>query len=391
MKIQLIGATQSLLPNTDERHDSPYEFCAKTMATCVTNEPFEKMTNESLEDTQKRVISTLKLRHQSGYDMIDLVLLFTDTSKIFITYLHNLHTYSSEGTSGRHVELKLTPKEKGVYDYFYEKFYNYAQEKYPDKSEYFKSTLACETARYTIGIDAKTNLVHKISLRHLNHIYFWAQDFLNKTEYNEFEKLALPDMQEFVNIMDNFTLDGEKVINPKLRDSYDRKFELFNDGKTQPEYFYDTYGINYKATLPTFDQLQRSRPIHYSLSIPSEPEYYIPSLVKEMEIEDEWISKIESTGKISQDLLLNVRENGYLGEFIMKMKERCCEHAQEEACSITKESADKIFKGIATYDAELSKYLMENYGNGKNRREFPNYKCICKQPCTPRKIDEIQR
>ena len=393
MKIKLIGITQSLLDNENKEIDSLYNFCSKTMATCNTAEPLKQMTTESLDKTTKRLATTLRERHHSGYDMINLVWEFEDVSKIFIMYLHNLHVYSSEGTSGRHVPLTLNAKEKEVFDYFYKAFYDRENEKYPDKKEYLKKQVAFESARFVAGVDAKTNLVHSISLRQLNYIYKWAQDFLNKEEYNIYEKLAIPDMKDFCAYMKDFTINGEHLINSRLmNDPYNRSFQLFGDGKVRPEHFGKTYEIYYKATAPTFDQLQRHRPIYYQASVTDEPEYYIPSIVKDLEIQDEWIDKIDGLENVPQGRLLNVFEYGALDAFIMKLKERCCEHAQEEARDITKQSANKIFEGLKDYDYNLAQDLINRYGNGKNRCDFPDYKCVCSNPCKVKiQQDQMER
>ncbi|MBO5103201.1 MAG: hypothetical protein J6C13_03845, partial [Clostridia bacterium] len=319
----------------------------------------------------------------------NLVWDFEDVSKIFIMYLHNLHTYCSEGTSGRHTPLTLNSKEKEVFDYFYKAFYDRENEKHPDKKEYLKKQVAFESARFIAGVDAKTNLVHSISLRQLNYIYKWAQDFLNKEEYNIYERLAIPDMKEFCEFMSNFTIDGEHIIRPELaKDPYNRSFQLFGDGQMHPERYGKTYEIYYQVTAPTFDQLQRHRSIYYQASVTKEPKYYIPTIVKELEMQEEWCDKIDGLENVPQGRLLNVFEYGTLDAFVMKLKERCCEYAQEEARDVTKQSANRIFEGLKYYDYKLAEEMINRYGNNKNRCDFPDYKCICANPCNKQNSNE---
>ena len=381
MKITIIGNTQSLLENYDERKDNMFEFGAKVMGVCINNNPLEVMQNEPIEKTQKRLIDTIKLRHHSGYDFSKVTFLFEDTSKLFITQLHNLHVFDSEGTSGRHVELKMNPQEKQVFDYFYKAFYDRVCEKNPEAKEHQKKQIAFENARYIIGADAKTNLVHQISLRQFNYVYEWAQKFLEKETYNEYEALLIPEMKEFCRIAKDLEIDGEKLINENLKDPYNRSFNMFYDGKKRPEHFGTTYEIYYKSTLPTFDQLQRHRAINYKLSIPNEKEYYIPQIVKDMELVGEWNEKIDKLENVSQARLLDVFEYGTVDQFVMKMKERCCEFTQPEAKKIVKDNSMKIFEGLKDYDPQMAEELILRYGKGKNRREFPDYKCVCKTPC----------
>ncbi len=399
MKISLIGITESILPNEGNVVDTPYEFCAKTMATCVSNDPIKQMTTELPEATQKRLERTLKERHHSGYDMFNLVFEFDDISKIFCMYLNNLHTYATEETSGRHKELTLTPKEKAVFDYFYDKFYNHVELKNPNMPTRQKKQIALENARYIAGVDAKTNITHSVSLRQINYIYNWAQDLINKPEHNMYEKLVLPDMKEFCKKLEDITILGEPILNPLLTDPYKREFNLFGDNKIRPEHFGTTYEVNYKASAVAVAQLQRHRPTYLKLGIPEEAEYYTPQIVTEMGIQDEWHEKIKSLNNVPQARLFNVNESGQLldiqqngttgagGAYIMKMKERCCDYAQEETRIITKEVANKIFEGLKEYDAELANELINRYGGDKNRRDFPDYKCICSHPCKPHRVD----
>ncbi len=396
MKITLIGATESYLHNENNNVDTPYQFCAKTMATCVSNDPLKQMTTETLETTLKRQGRTLLERHHSGYDMYNLVIEIDDVSKIFCMYLNNLHTYSTEETSGRHKELVLPPKEKAVFDYFYEKFYNHAELKYPNSPTRQKKQIALENARYITGVDAKTNITHGVSLRQINYIYGWAQDLISKKDLNMYEKLVIPEMKEFCKQLDDMTILDEPLINPKLTDPYKRSFNLFGDNKIRPEHFGTTYEVNYKASAVAVAQLQRHRPTYLKLGIPESAEYYVPPIVKELELQDEWQDKIKNLNNVPQARMFNVQESGQLldiqqnGEpgvasFVMKMKERCCEHAQEEIKNLTYEMADKIFDGLESYDKQLANILKERYGNGKHRRDFPDYKCVCSQPCKPQK------
>lgn len=389
MKIKIIGATESKLENEDGRSDTPYQFCAKTMATCVSTNPIKQMTTENLDTTLKRLERTLKERHHSGFDMYQLVLEIDDASKIFCMFLNNLHTFTTEETSGRHKELVLAPNEKAVFDYFYGKFYNNVCEKFPDSPERIKKQIALENARYTTSVGAKTNITHAISLRQLNYIYSMAKNLLNKENPNIYEQLALPDMKEFCDILDNMTINNEPIINPILsKDPYGREFNLFGDGKKHAEHFGKTYEIYYQASATAAAQLQRHRSIYMEMSIPKKTTYYVPPIVKELELQDEWVDKIAQLKNVPQARLLDICETGQLASYIMKMKERCCEYAQEEAKIITKEQANKIFKGLEKYDRQLAANLQVAYGNGKNRRDFPDYKCVCSHPCKPVKIEQ---
>ena len=389
MKITLIGATQPLLQNNDGRQDSLYEFAAKTMATCVSNKPVDQMQEEALEKTLTRLDDTLKQRHHSGYDMIDLVFAFEDVSKIFCMYLNNLHLYTTEETSGRHKELVLPSKEKVAYDYFYNKILNHLMEQADDR-EVSKAELrsmkikARENARYVTGLDCKTNMTYKTSLRQLNYIYEWTQKFLNKEDYNSYEELVIKDMAEFRDKLESLEINGEKVINPYLKDPYNRQFNLFGNFEKKPESYRYNYEVYYDASSTAIGQLQRHRKIDYTIDNPdkqAEINYYVPKVIQAIEgMTDEWFDKIGSLGNIPQARLVTVREAGNYFDIVDKLKERACNYAQEETRLISAQVADRVFRGMETYDADLSKQLCNDYLN-KNRRSFPDYKCVCNNPC----------
>ena len=388
MKITLIGATQPLLNNTDGRQDSLYEFSAKTMATCVSNSPLTQMQTETLEKTQKRKEDTLTQRHHSGYDMVDLALVFEDVSKIFCMYLNNLHVYTTEETSGRHKVLVLPSKEQAVYDYFYNKILNHLTEQVD--GEITKAQMhsfkiqAMENARYVTGLDCKTNMTYKTSLRQLNYIYEWTEKFLNKKDYNSYEELVLKDMAEFRDKLNSLEINGEKVINPQLKDPYNRQFNLFGDFERKPESYRYNYEVYYDASATAFGQLQRHRKIDYTIDNPDKQKdisYYVPKIIQSIEgFADEWFDKIESLDNIPQARLLTVREAGNYYDLVDKLKERACNFAQEETRLISAQTAHRVFTGMKTYDENLSKQLCNDYLN-KNRRSFPDYKCVCNNPC----------
>lgn len=386
MKITIIGATQSLLPNTDGRTDTPFEFCAKTMATCESTDPIAKMTTESLEATQKRVASTLKYRHHSGYDMFNVVFEFDGVSKIFCMFLNNLHTYATEETSGRHTKLVLPAKEKAEFDYFYNRIRKHTIAKYPDLKPYKIEQIALENARYLTSVGAKTNMTHSMSLRHFNYVYGWAKKFLTQKDYNIYEKLAIPDFEQFCAQAEHLTIDGQPILDEGLNDVvYNRSFNLFGDISKSKEHFGTNYEVTYPASASAIAQIQRNRSTNITLSVPNKTAYYTPAIIHEIAgLEDEWNDSLKNLDNLPQARLLDVRETAEVNAFIMKVKERFCPLAQEEIRGLTYQTFDKIVNGLKSYDLDYANFLENNYG-GKYRREFNDFKCVCRKPCVGQK------
>lgn len=391
MKITLIQQSHATLPFEDNIGAEPLILGAKIMATCVSNNPVETMLTEPMAKTLARREDTLIKRHHSGYDFENVALAIEDVSKIFCMYLNNLHVYSTEETSGRHKDLVLPAKEKAVFDYFYDKVYNDLLCKNPD-AEGDKGAMrkirqiARENARYVTGLDAKTNICYGVSVRQLNYIYGWAENFLNKKNLNVYEALVYPDMAEFVDKIGELEINGVKVINDKLKkDPYGREFNLFGDFSKKPEYYGATYEVYYSASSTAFAQLQRHRGINYKIDNPdkqTEISYYVPDHIKAIEgLEDEWVDKIEGLGNVPQARLLDVQETGTYEAIVARLKERACNLAQEETRKISCEVAHRVFTGMREYDEDLSKALCETYLN-KNRCFFADYeRCKCDNPC----------
>ena len=393
MKITIIQNSQPLIVNAENYENLPFLMGAKIMATCVSNTPVETMTTEPLAKTLARKHETLVQRHHSGYDFEYLTLVMEDVSKLFCMFLNNLHVYCTEETSGRHKVLVLPAKEQAVFDYFYNKIYNHQLEKNPDainskSAMHHIRQVALENARYTTGLDARTNICYGVSLRQLNYIYGWAEKFLAKDDYNTYEALVVDEMESFLKALDDLEINGTKIIDPILKkDPYGRSFNLFGNFERKPEYYGAVYEVYYNASATATAQMQRHRQLNYLINDPDkqqEYEYYIPKVVREIEgLDEEWVDKIESLNNIPQARLLEVRETGEVGGLVCKLKERACNFAQEEARQISSEVAYRVFTGMADYDASLSKELCDRYLN-KNRCYFEDYeRCPCKSPCKP--------
>jgi len=397
MKITLIQHSQAEIPFEGSESAAPFVLGAKIMATCVSNTPVETMMTEPMSKTLARQEDTLIKRHHSGYDFETVALAIEDVSKIFCMYLNNLHVYCTEETSGRHKDLVLPAKEKAVFDYFYDKVYNDLIEKNPDveghKSAMRKiRQIARENARYVTGLDAKTNICYGVSLRQLNYICGWAEEFLDKKDLNVYEQLVYEDMAEFVDKINELEINGVKVINETLKhDPYGREFNLFSNFDTKPEYYGAAYEVYYQSSATAFAQLQRHRSINYKIDNPDkqkEIRYYVPDHINAIDgLAQEWVERIDSLHNVPQARLLNVQETGNYEAIVARLKERACNLAQEETRKISCEVAHRVFVGMAGYDALLSQELSNRYLN-KNRCFFDDYdRCKCDSPC--KKSDAI--
>ena len=103
------------------------------------------------------------------------------------------------------------------------------------------------------------------------------------------------------------------------------------------------------------------------------PAYYVPPIIKDTELEIEWIKDISSLKDFfPQGMLVHVNERGTIENFTMKCMERLCGAAQLEIMEQTKEIMNKYIDAVKE-EKELYEYLLP-YSKGA-RCAFPNWKC----------------
>ena len=108
-------------------------------------------------------------------------------------------------------------------------------------------------------------------------------------------------------------------------------------------------------------------------------EFFVPSIIKGTELENEWIKDISSLeDEFPQGLLLKINERGTVENFIMKCQERLCGAAQLEIAIQTKENLNRYINAVKENgNEEIYNYLLQ-YTKGA-RCTFPGWRC--NSPC----------
>ena len=371
MKISILGSTK-------EKYVLPKEeaiiFSGKAAGICYMPDTLDVLFNEDKEKTLKRADRTLVSGHHSVFDHPTYNLALEEIPKILAMILNNEGMYTTSEKSARYTKMKLEDKEKELYEKWIDIFSKEISKEYPNIQEKQVLKLAQENARYLISIfTPSTTMEYSVSLRQINYIMDWFEEFILNAENTEFNKMLKPYLKDFNEQLKDLKIEN---LDSKIKK---RTLSLFDTRTSRKEEFGENYCTTYKGTFAEFAQAQRHRTIDYKITIPNENEYYIPLIIKENEeLKNEWLKDIKSLGnKYPQGLLININERGTVENFILKTKERLCGCAQLEIMLQTKEILDKYLDATKETNKEVYEYLKE-YEAGI-RCKFAGWKCTV--PC----------
>lgn len=387
MEIKLVGVT-----NNFDNRDQILNFCATAARICYSKFGWEKLEKE---DKYKLIERILKSSHQSPFDHIFVNLYLSDIEKILAMTLNNERFMVTSEKSARYTIMKDIPEnEKQLYDKWFEIFQSLIKKEYKFLSDEKIKKLSQENARYFTSVFTSTKMLYTTSLRQLNYIYYWFLDFLRNEELkeNSFFKKMTKSMKDFCEWMEESQLlieyyisnDDKYILNPKDKG---RELSLFShDEKLNNSLcnMKDSYGYNYQITYEQsfayLAQIHRSRTIrHKIISDPSDPiGYYIPELVyKNDKLVMDWLEDIDTiANNFPQCQLIRIVEYGDINDFISKMMERLCGHAQCEAMKRTKRTLLHYLNYLKSHRHifdDLYTMLLE-YNNGP-KCKFPSTKC----------------
>lgn len=230
--------------------------------------------------------------------------------------------------------------------------------------------LAQENARYMISVFTPTTIEYTTSFRQV----FLIIDYLTKLSVNldhakdTFSKKLngyVKDLKnEFESVIGEIRLHDNKNQNIRFLEaqyvgdmaevkSGDDKgkvtFRNYTDLDARlirkKEVLGDSYTLVYEGSLAMLAQAQRHRTLRYTMCLqePGERGFYVPEIVKDAGLEDEWTEDIESVKYcIPQGTMVRITEQGIFEDFALKCKERMCGRAQLEVMRATTESLEKF-------------------------------------------------
>lgn len=368
MKIEVIGSTKVgyLLPK-----EEAVNFSGKSAGICYLPDTLEKLFSEPDEKTMKRANGNISSGHHSVFGHPTYNLSLSGIPKILAMVLNNEKMYNTSEKSARYTKMESSEQEKELYEKWIEFYSKQIAKRYPDFEAKKVKKLAQENARYLISIFTPATIMeYSVNFEQLNYIIAWAEDYIEKAEYNAFSCKLKEVFGEFLRAIPDLKVEG---LNSRFKG---REFSLFAK-RDRKEEFGENYCTTYLASFAQLAQAQRHRTLSYEMKLLDTPQYYIPPIIKGTELEKEWLEDISSLKDFfPQGMLVQVNERGTIENFVLKCTERLCGEAQLEIMQQTHETMKKYINAVKD-DKNLYEYLLP-YSKGA-RCTFKGWKCT--KPC----------
>lgn len=366
MKIKVIGSTKVgyFLPK-----ESALDFSGKSAGICYLPDNIETLFNEPAEKTTRRFRNNITSGHHSVFGHPTYNLCLEDVPKILAMILNNEKIYNTSEKSARYTKIIPLPQEKVVYEKWIQIFTERIAVKYPNFDEKRTIKLAQENARYLISVfTPATTMEYTVNFCQLNYILNWSKDYIENCNNNSKFSIKLSEvLKNFLNEFPDLEVEG---LDSRKKG---RSFSLFSERNFRNEEFGENYSTTYLASFAQLAQAQRHRTLSYEMTLLDSPMYYIPPIIKNTELENEWIKDISSLKDLfPQGMLVKVNERGTIENFVLKCTERLCGCAQLEIMEQTHKTLVKYLEATKE-KPELHNYLLP-YAKGA-RCTFPNWKC----------------
>lgn len=381
MKITVLGSSK---PQFKLSKEEAISFGGKSAGICYMPGDIETLFSEPEEKTIKRANITLKSGHHSVFDHTTYNLALEGIPKILAIILNNERMYTTSEKSARYTKMKPSEREEKLYEKWIQIYQKEISNQYPDIDEKKIKKLAQENARYLISVfTPATTMEYSVSLRQLNYIAHWFEDFINNEEDREFNKMLKPYLQQFVyNVSD--------LLIPELNtDVKGRKISLFDSREKRKEEFGENYCTTYLGTFAEYAQNQRHRTIQCQIRLPEQKNFYVPKIIEDNKaLKDEWLNDINSLADLyPQGMLIQINERGTAENFILKCQERICGCAQLEIMEQTVDTMKKYVAAVKDSNEEIYNMLLP-YTKGA-RCTYPGFKCTT--PCMWGAINSLTR
>ena len=369
MKIKVIASTKVgyVMPKNEA-----LDFSGKSAGICYLPDTVETLFAEPPEKTKKRANNNIKSGHHSVFNHPTYNLCFEEIPKILAMILNNEKKYDTSEKSARYTHMKPSPQEKELYEKWIVLFKEKIIAKYPNFDEKKATKLAQENARYLISVfTPATVMEYTVNFGQLNYIINWAKDYIANNNNDAFSLKLKDVLKDFLKVMPDLEVEG---LNSKLKN---RSFSLFAKRATRAEEFGENYCTTYIASFAELAQAQRHRTLSYEMKLLDTPQYYIPPIIRNTELEKTWIKDISSLKDFfPQGMLVQINERGTIENFVFKCTERLCGSAQLEIMEQTNNTLSKYMEAVKE-KPELYNYLLP-YSKGA-RCTFPGWKC--NSPC----------
>lgn len=393
--VEVIARTFETKNDTTEQMNNDLTLLAgKAAGVCYMPDNYldEGIQNET--KALNRAEGNSKSGHHSVYDHGNITFIL-NTNKMIAMILNSLSVYATSEKSSRYTKMHPeTELELNLYDKWKTKLQKAILETYPDtdddelskrvckkagidfekivangklidaykndenikalldienKSETIPSAkLGMENARYMISVFTPTTMAYTTSFRQAQLIvdYFTKLEKDLKEVDDTFSHKLL---EHVVDFRDAFS---EAIGTKRLADNKNQGIRFLyaqtvKDNIGELEEIADSYTLNYVGSLAMLAQAQRHRTLRYKmiLKTPGEYGWYVPEIVKEHNLQDEWLTDMESVSYcVPQGTLVKIIEQGLFEDFVLKCKERLCGRAQLETMRMTKDNMKKFIE-----------------------------------------------
>lgn len=369
MKIKVIASTKVgySLPK-----EEAVIFSGKSAGICYLPDSIETLFSEPLEKTQRRANGNIKSGHHSVFGHPTYNLILEGVPKILAMILNNEKMYNTSEKSARYTIMEPSIQEKELYEKWIDIYMTQISKKYPEFDVKRVKKLAQENARYLISVFTPATIMeYTVNFGQLNYIINWAKDYIENEEDTTFSLKMKKVFKDFLEAIPDLEIEG---LDSRVKN---RAFSMFAKRKNRQEEFGENYCTTYLASFAQLAQAQRHRTLSYEMTLLDTPQYYIPPIIKDTELEKEWLEDISSLQEFfPQGMLVQVNERGTIENFVLKCMERLCGSAQLEIMEQTDKTMKKYMEAVKD-NKDLYNYLLP-YSKGA-RCTFPGWKC--NSPC----------
>lgn len=368
MKIKIIASTKV---GYELPKEEALDFSGKSAGICYLPDTLETLFSEIPEKTQRRVKGNLESGHHSVFGHATYNLSLEGIPKIIAMILNNEKIYNTSEKSARYTKMEPSEEEKYLYEKWIEIYKEVISKEYPNFEAKKIQKLAQENARYLISVFTPATIMeYTVSFQQLNFIISWFEDYIEKEPDTPFSRKLKQAMKEFLEALPDLKVEK---LNPRIKG---KNLSLFAVRERNEE-FGENYCTTYLASFAELAQAQRHRTIYYEMKLLDKAKYYVPKIIRNTELEKEWLKDISSLEEYyPQGMLIKVNERGTVENFVLKCTERLCGAAQLEIMEQTQETMHKYLESVKD-NSTIYKYLLP-YSKGA-RCTFPGWKCNA--PC----------
>ena len=387
MEVKVIARTVEVGLEPSNLSEDMFTLGGRAAGVCYMPEDYFDSKIHNTVTAVKRANFNIGSGHHSPFDHGNITLQISGIPKIMAMILNSTEFYTTSEKSARYTVMKPeTETELNIYNKWVALLDDKIAKIYPDIDDKSRNKLAMENARYMISVFTPTHMLYTTSFRQLSYLTTWLNSLIAnlKIRSNKFNDRLTPYCEELAN--EFYKLTSEIVVDNKAG-----KFQFLvkqYGGHSIPaeEYFKDQYQTSYLASFAQLAQAQRHRTIHYEMEFsgenPGEFGCFIPPIIKNTELETEWIGDFYTLAPyFPQGTLVKVLEQGRVYWFLNKCKERLCGRAQLEIAQQTAKTMEKIIKHRSELSLDMQNELDKCIDNNEVCTKCKFKEFTCKEPC----------